>query len=358
MAVDEAILEAVSSGDSPPTLRFYAWHPPCLSLGYSQAVRDEVDLEACRARGIDLVRRPTGGRAILHTDELTYSVVVPQSDPRVAGEIVESYRRLCQGLLAGLRMLGLEVMQAGRKPSKPETFSTACFDAPSDYELIVGGRKIVGSAQARRHGVVLQHGALPLVGDITRIVDVLNLPEDEREEFRAALRMRATTLEAALGRALSFDEVVRALAHGFAQALNLELVPGELSPSELARAEMLRAEKYAAEGWTFQKEKWSFLRSKDFRRSAVSGVTSMTIPVEMAERDLRQLLENLRLGETITLVSSEGQPLAVVVSLKSSSVEVKPVSDWETRWDELVRGVSRAWKSDKSAVELLTEMRR
>lgn len=90
----------------------------------------------------------------------------------------------------------------------------------------------------------------------------------------------------------------------------------------------------------------------------MSGVTSMTIPVEMAERDLRQLLENLRLGETITLVSSEGQPLAVVVSLKSSSVEVKPVSDWETRWDELVRGVSRAWKSDKSAVELLTEMRR
>lgn len=254
MAVDEAILEAVAAGHSLPTLRFYAWQPPCLSLGYSQAVRDEVDLEACRVRGIDLVRRPTGGRAILHTDELTYSVVAPQDDPRVAGEIVESYRRLCQGLLAGLRMLGLDVVQAGRKPSKPETLSAVCFDAPSDYEITVQRKKLVGSAQARRRGVVLQHGALPLVGDVTRIVDVLNLPDDEREAFRAALRARATTLEAALGRTVSFDEAARALAQGFAQALNLELVPGELSSDELARAEVLVAEKYAAVWWTFQRE--------------------------------------------------------------------------------------------------------
>jgi len=254
MAVDEAVLEAVAGRQSLPTLRFYAWQPPCLSIGYAQAVQDEVDLGACRARGIDLVRRPTGGRAILHTDELTYSVVAPQDDPRVAGEIVESYRRLCQGLLAGLRMLGLDAVQAGRKPSKPKTLSAACFDAPSDYEITVQGKKLVGSAQARRRGVVLQHGALPLLGDVTRIVDVLNLPEDEQEAFRAALRARATTLEAALGRVVAFDEVAHVLAQGFARALNLELVPGELSPDERARAGVLGAEKYAAEGWTFQKE--------------------------------------------------------------------------------------------------------
>jgi len=252
MAVDEAILEAVATGQSLPTLRFYAWQPPCLSVGYAQAVQDEVDLDACRARGIDLARRPTGGRAILHVDELTYSIVVPQSDPRVAGGIVESYRRLCQGLLVGLRTLGLDVVQAGRKPPGAETLSAACFDAPSDYEITVEGRKLVGSAQARRRGVVLQHGALPLVGDITRIVDVLNLSDSEREAFRATLRARAITLEAALGRAISFNEAARALADGFAQALNLELVPGELSPDELARTEVLRAEKYAADGWTFQ----------------------------------------------------------------------------------------------------------
>jgi lipoate-protein ligase A len=253
MAVDEAILDAVAARQSPPTLRFFAWQPPCLSVGYSQVVRDEVDLDACRARGIDLVRRPTGGRAILHTDELTYSIVVPQHDPRVSGGIVESYRRLCQGLLAGLRILGLDVVQAGRKLAGTETLSAACFDAPSDYEITVGGKKLVGSAQARRRGVVLQHGALPLVGDVTRIVDMLNLAEDEREAFRAALRARAITLETALGQAVSFDKVAHALAQGFAQALNLKLVPGKLSPGERVRAEMLRAGKYAAEGWTFQK---------------------------------------------------------------------------------------------------------
>lgn len=250
MAVDEAILDAVAAGESLPTLRFFAWRPPCLSVGYAQAIRDEVNPDVCRARRIDLVRRLTGGRAVLHADELTYSVVVPQSDPRVADGIVESYRRLCQGLLAGLRMLGLDVLQAGRKPAGAEALSAACFDATSDYEITVGGRKLVGSAQARRRGVVLQHGALPLVGDVTRIVDLLNLPQDEGEAFRTALRARATTLAAALGREISFDEVARALAQGFAQALDLELVPGELSPDELARAEVLREEKYAAEGWT------------------------------------------------------------------------------------------------------------
>jgi lipoate-protein ligase A len=253
MAVDEAILEAVATGDSLPSLRFYAWQPPCLSVGYAQAARDEVNLDACRARGIDLVRRPTGGRAILHTNELTYSVIVPQNDPRVTGGIIESYRRLCQGLLAGLRLLGLDVVQAGRKPLGTEALSAACFDAPSDYEITVGGRKLIGSAQARRRGVVLQHGSLPLEGDVTRIVDVLNLPDDEREAFRTALLARATTLEDALGRAISFDAIAHALARGFARSLNLELVPGELSPGERVRAEMLRAEKYAVDGWTFQK---------------------------------------------------------------------------------------------------------
>ena len=111
MAVDEAILSHVSEGRSQPTLRFYAWSPPCLSLGRSQPLAD-VDLAACRAAGVDIVRRPTGGRAILHTDELTYSVALPQDDPRVAGDVVDSYRRISEGLLAGLHQLDVEAVQA------------------------------------------------------------------------------------------------------------------------------------------------------------------------------------------------------------------------------------------------------
>ena len=217
MAVDEAILLAVAQGKAPPTLRFYGWQPPCLSIGYNQSA-GEVDVERCRERGVDFVRRPTGGRAVLHADELTYSVVAPQDEPRVAGGVIESYRRLSQGLIAGLRALGVGAVQAeewtpqlaavgarassgvrqigdGEKPA-------ACFHVPSAYEIAVGGRKLVGSAQVRRRGCVLQHGALPLVGDVARILDFLRVPGGRREE----LRERVTSLELALGRVVPSDE--------------------------------------------------------------------------------------------------------------------------------------------------------
>jgi lipoate-protein ligase A len=252
MAIDEAILWAVAEGESRPTLRFYGWQPPCLSIGYSQSLADQVDVDRCREAGIDCVRRPTGGRAILHTDELTYSVVAPQTEPRVAGGVVESYRRLSAGLVAGLRALGVVVAQVETADDKGE--SAACFDAPSNYEITVGGKKLVGSAQVRKKRVVLQHGSLPLEGDIVRIFDFLKVPSEERrEELRQELRARATSLELALGRVVPFDEVARHLADGFAQALNLRLIPGQLSQHELALAEKLWREKYAAREWNFRK---------------------------------------------------------------------------------------------------------
>jgi len=249
MAVDEAILAAVIEGAAPPTLRFYAWSPPCLSLGRSQPLAD-VDAGACRAAGVDLVRRPSGGRAILHTDELTYSVALAQADPRATGEVVEGYRRLSEGLLAGLRRLGVQAVEAAG-PRKPAGDPTAiCFETPSTYELTVAGYKLVGSAQWRTRGGVLQHGALPLHGDITRIVGCLALAEDERERQRQALRQRATTLEAALGRRVPFAEAAQALAEGFAQALALTLVPGELTADERTLTTELRRRRYASPDWT------------------------------------------------------------------------------------------------------------
>jgi lipoate-protein ligase A len=251
MAIDEAILWAVAEGESRPTLRFYGWRPPCLSIGYSQSMEAEVDVDRCREAGIDFIRRPTGGRAILHADELTYSVVAPQAEPRVAGGVIESYRRLSAGLVAGLRGLEVDACQA-LSPSSP-TQSAACFDAPSSYEITVGGKKLVGSAQVRKKRVVLQHGSLPLEGDITRIFQFLKAPSDKRrEELRQELRARATSLELALGYSVSFEEVARHLAAGFAQALNLRLIPGQLSQHELALAEKLRREQYAAREWNFR----------------------------------------------------------------------------------------------------------
>lgn len=249
MAVDEAILSAVIDGASPPTLRFFAWSPPCLSLGRNQPLAD-VDGQACRAAGVDVVRRPTGGRAILHTDELTYSVALLQTDPRAAGDILTSYRCLSVGLLAGLRRLGLEAAQSAGKSKAPDDPSAVCFEVPSNYEITVGSRKLVGSAQWRVRGGLLQHGTLPLQGDITRIVTYLTFSEAERQAQRRALRARATTLESALARQVPFAEAAQAMADGFAQALNVTLVPGALTAHEHALASDLRHERYASLDWT------------------------------------------------------------------------------------------------------------
>ena len=248
MAVDEAILAAVTEGRRPPTLRFYRWSPPCLSLGRSQPLSD-VDRAACARAGVDLVRRPTGGRAIFHTDELTYSLALPQNDPRAAGGVVESYRRLSEGLLAGLHRLGVEARQARPTQQKGSDPGAICFETPSDYEITVAGRKLVGSAQWRARGGVLQHGSLPLHGDLARIVDYLALTPEERRIRREQVHRRALTLAEALGRVVPFAEAAQALAAGFAQALHLILTPAPLSREEqIAVADLRR--RYLSADWT------------------------------------------------------------------------------------------------------------
>jgi len=251
MAIDEAIMIAVAEKSSPPTLRFYGWQPPCVSIGYAQSMRAEIDLEACQQRGYTWVRRPTGGRAVLHIDELTYSITAPADEPRVSGDILTSYRRLSRGLVEGLNALGCPACQAEMQ-EEIKGNSAACFDLPSHYEVTAMGRKLVGSAQVRRKGVVLQHGALPLCGDVSRLVEVLVLDGPAQDALRAKLRQRAVTLAEAVGRPISFAEAMAALCAGFARALNLHLEPGQLSEQETSCAARLR-EKYLGDEWTFLK---------------------------------------------------------------------------------------------------------
>jgi lipoate-protein ligase A len=247
MALDEAMMDAVAAGESPPTLRFYAWLPACLSLGKRQPLSG-VDLDHCHRDGVDVVRRATGGLAILHTDELTYSIATLPTDPRAEGAILDAYRKLSQGLVAGLRLLGLPAAMNPVDPLASKYTSAACFEVPTAYEITIGARKLLGSAQTRPVGRVLQHGSLPLYGDIARVVDCLWFTsEDEREALRAHLRARATTLAAALGRQISFAEAADAMAHGFAQALNLTLEPGTLTDAEQRRMAAILPGKLAIE---------------------------------------------------------------------------------------------------------------
>lgn len=254
MALDHAILEQVGAGNLPPTLRLFSWNPPCLSLGQAQPATD-IDLERIRARGWTVVRRPTGGRAILHTDEITYSVALPEGHPLVQGDIVTSYRRLSAALLGALERLGLAA-QADRRAARAPANSKGpvCFEVPSDYEITAGGRKLLGSAQVRKFGGVLQHGSLPLWGDIARICDALAFPtEAAREAARLRVRQRATTLESVLGRAIPWEEAAAALRDSFAEVFGLALgAPEPPTPAEEARAAALREAQYAAEAWTFR----------------------------------------------------------------------------------------------------------
>lgn len=225
MATDEALLRAVAAGTAPPTLRFYAWSPPCLSLGHAQPESD-VDWTRLQARGWQAVRRPTGGRAILHTDELTYALIAPQSDPRLAGDIVASYRQLSAGLLYALQALGVDA-HADKKTTTASALNPVCFEVPSNYEITWQGRKLVGSAQKRAQGVVLQHGSLPLHGDVGRIVDALAFPDEAaRETARDRVRARATTLSQAAGRPITWEEAAHAVQAGWAHTLNLNFVAG------------------------------------------------------------------------------------------------------------------------------------
>ncbi len=253
MAIDEAILYALAEGHGLPTIRFFQWEPPCLSLGYNQHWR-EVDEAACRRLGYTWTRRPTGGKAILHTDEATYSLIIPQDDARIQGGVVESYRTLSFGLLRGLESLEVQARQATKEEIAAASAGTGtggpvCFDTPSRYEITWQGKKLIGSAQLRRKKVVLQHGSLPLHGDLNRILEVLAFSEEERVHQAKLLPQRATTLEQALGKVLSFAEVAAALANGFARQLNLTLSEMPLTEAEQKLADKLRAEQYANDNW-------------------------------------------------------------------------------------------------------------
>jgi lipoate-protein ligase A len=257
----------------------YRWDPPAVSLGYFQDPATEVDQAVCRSLGITVVRRPTGGRAVLHDREVTYSVVV--GGRRLPGSVVETYRRLAEGLVLGLRALGAEAVLAPEKATPeratPERATPegsgqalgACFEVPSSYEIIVGGRKVVGSAQVRRKGVILQHGSIPLVLDADRLARVLGFPP----AAAARIRAKATGLKDGLGEGSasgegatsgegaaaggsdvpSYEEVCRAVAEGLASALGIVFEPGRLKPEETALAERLVREKYGLEAWNLKR---------------------------------------------------------------------------------------------------------
>ncbi len=251
MAVDEAILESVGARMQPPTLRLYRWTPACLSLGYAQRA-DEVDRARLDSHGWHLVRRMTGGRAILHTDELTYSVTFPDSHPLVAGTILDSYRRLSTALMAALHDLGIDV-HADKRSERATALGPVCFEVPSDYEITANGKKLIGSAQVRRHAGALQHGSLPLVGDLGRICETLVFPDETaRQTQRERVLVRAATVYDVSGLNIPWEQAALAVANAFAETFSITLEDGCLSEAEADRAAALRDTRYGDDSWTLK----------------------------------------------------------------------------------------------------------
>ncbi|MBE0671622.1 MAG: lipoate--protein ligase family protein [Anaerolineales bacterium] len=250
MAVDEAILEHIYRGESQSTLRLYSWNPPCLSLGHAQSFKD-VDVERLKSHGWEVVRRVTGGRAILHTDELTYSVTGSAEEPVLSGGVLESYNRLAQALLYAVQSLSVPVeMKEHEDGHTQQNLNPVCFEVPSTYEITVDGKKLIGSAQARKKEGVLQHGSLPLSGDLTRICDALIFEsESARQNAKERLLARATTIESVIGTGIDWETAAQAFVRGFEAELGIQFEHGEMSESEIQRAEELVKEKYAHPSW-------------------------------------------------------------------------------------------------------------
>ncbi len=251
MAADEAILQAVTEQTVPPTLRLYAWDPACLSLGYAQPLSD-VDEDRIKAYGLDLVRRPTGGRAILHQHEITYAVIAPQDHPLMRGGVLESYRRISMALVKTLELLAISVEVKQSTPIRDDQRNNPiCFEVPSAYEIIVGQRKIIGSAQVRRHNTVLQHGSIPLAGDISQICDILQYEnQTQRDKAKNQLKQQATTIKDITGLEVSWTEASQAFKQGFQSALGVDLSFGDLTRAELESVEKLRQQRYLNPSWT------------------------------------------------------------------------------------------------------------
>ena len=257
MAVDEAIRDGMLEGTSPATVRFYDWSPATVSIGYHQEADKEIDQRLLAGQGWGFVRRPTGGRAVLHRDEVTYAVVAP-IEGDLGGGVNDSYAAISEALAEGLQLLGVqaELQRGSLSAASQRQTANPCFSSTSRYELSVNGCKIVGSAQMRKEGVLLQHGSILLVHDQSAMAWLLpGLDDGRRKRVEQYLQRKTVSISQAAGHAVSYEKAVEALMDGFRRrwADVRFAVATELLPSERVRAEELARERYETADWNMRK---------------------------------------------------------------------------------------------------------
>lgn len=236
MAIDKAVLVSNSNKKVPPTVRFYTWKPPTISIGYFQSLEEEIDLNNCKEFGVDYVRRITGGGAVFHEEELTYSIIIPESHPQIPKNIMESYGRICGAVIKGLKNLGIE---SEYKPIN---------------DIITSGKKISGNAQTRKMKTVLQHGTVLTDVDVDKMFSLLKVPNEKiKDKLIADVKERVTSIKHVLGREIPFDDVAKAMKKGFEEEFNVELVEGTLTDEEIDLAKKFEKECFSARDWNHRR---------------------------------------------------------------------------------------------------------
>ena len=258
MAIDEAIFISCQGEKSPPTIRIYGWTPPAVSLGYFQKGENAVDLEACKRRGVDVVRRLSGGRSVLHHRELTYSIICRETTPPLGSSVLETYKTISGCLIITLRGLGLDVQWVASREkhtaAQKKEKTVSCFSSPSWYEITVEGKKICGSAQKRGDGVLLQHGSLLIEYDPELLAEVLHSRKSD-EEFLSEIRTSTTAINRHLTNKIDFTQLKKLVLKSFEDQLHITLTPSELSEYESQLKDHLLKEKYATDEWNLHRQK-------------------------------------------------------------------------------------------------------
>ena len=256
MAVDEVLFRRLGK-DPRTTVRFYRWKRPTVSLGYSQRVKEVLDSDYCRSHGIDVVRRITGGKLVLHWREITYSIV--SSDTAVfSPTLAESYRRISAALILGLKKMGLQTRLAGPPPSSYSRGNMPCFAYPARDEIEIDGRKIVGSAQKRVGGRFLQHGSIPLQGDEGLLDRVSLCPASSSGANKVSV-------SEALGREVDSEWAVERLVNGLAEYFQVRFEPLVLETADKEAEERIQEQRYANEAWTMGRAEATSLDFLEFR---------------------------------------------------------------------------------------------
>ena len=239
MAVDEAIVNARISDSVPNTLRLYRWNPSAVSVGRFQDIAKEVQVDNCRQKDIDIVRRITGGGTVYHDsqNEITYSIVAKEKDFGTT-DVIQVYNRICGGIIEAAKILGVN---ASFSPGDPRNCPTVAID----------GKKMSGSAQYHRSGVLLQHGTFLLDVDLEKMFTLLRVPWAQNlSDVICVAKDKITSIEKELDRHIDAREASGALIQGFEKALSIELHEGTLTDTEQSYASKLRNEKYSKNAWT------------------------------------------------------------------------------------------------------------